>query len=111
MSFKNLFHDRVEVGKTIKSSKIYYYWEMKVNDKYHKIELFHSLLSGKKKLLLDAQVLTEDKTFSNNFTYSFKLDKHYCNVIQSAKDNFELRIDNKKFNIILKESRYSKKNK
>ena len=111
MSFKNLFHERREVGKTIKSTKIYYVWEMQINDSNHKIELFHSKVSGKKKLCLNAQVLNEDKSYSANFTYSFKLEKHYCNVVQIDADNFELRIDNKQFSLLAKELRYEKKSR
>lgn len=111
MSFKNLFHERREVGKTIKSTKIYYVWELMIENKPHKIEMFHSKVSGKKKLCLDAQTLTEDKSYGANFTYSFTLEKHYFNVVQVDSDLFDLRIDNKQFSLIAKEIRYEKKSK
>lgn len=105
MAMKNLFHERREVGKTIKSTKIYYVWEMCLDGKQHKVELFHSKVSGKKKVSLDAQVLTEDKSYSTEFNYSFKIEKHYINVIQLESDLFDLRIDNKQFSLIQNECR------
>jgi len=109
MSFRNLYFDKREVGKTIKSSKIYYLWEFFLDEKPHKVELFHSVLSGKKKLCLDAQVLTEDKSYSSNFNYSFKIGKHYFNVVQVESDSFDLRIDNRVFSQLAQELRHKKR--
>jgi hypothetical protein len=69
--------------------------------------MYHSKLSRKKKLCLDAQVLTEAQSIKSDFQYSFKIDKHYFNVIQSD-DNFELRIDNRSFNTLLAEEKNAK---
>ena len=68
--------------------------------------MFHSKLSGKKKLVLDAQVLTESKGYSNEFTYSFKIEKNYFNLIQTASDKFELRIDNRSFAAVMAEEKF-----
>lgn len=106
MSFSHLFHEKREVGKTIKSSKVYFSWELLINGKHHKIELYNSKVSGKKKLSLDAQLLTEHKSYLSDFNYSFKIEKHYFNLIQTDNENFDLRIDNKSFGLILKETRY-----
>jgi hypothetical protein len=106
MAFRNLYFDKREVGKTIKSTKLYYLWEFYLSEKPHKVELFHSIVSGKKKLCLDAQVLTEDKSYSANFNYSFKLENHYFNVIQMDSDSFDMRIDNKLFSTIAQEIRH-----
>lgn len=107
MSFSHLFHEKREVGKTIKSSKVYFSWELLINGKHHKIELYNSKVSGKKKLSLDAQLLTEHKSYLSDFNYSFKIEKHYFNLIQTDNENFDLRIDNKSFGLILKETRYA----
>ena len=40
---------RKDVGRKLKSSKQYHQWEFSLNGIYHKIELFHSVVSGKKK--------------------------------------------------------------
>jgi len=84
-------------------------WEFVLNAKYHKVEMFHSKLSGKKKLVMDGQVLTESKGYSNEFSYSFKIDKNYFNVIQMAADRFEMRIDNRSFHLIQTEEKFKPK--
>jgi hypothetical protein len=89
----------------IPSSKKYFLWEFVLNGKYHKIELFHSKVSGKKKLALDAQTIQEHKGYSNDFTYSFKVDKNYFNVVQIASDKYEMRIDNRTFETLMQEER------
>ena len=106
MDFRNLFSDRREVGKTIKATKVYYLWEFFQSNKPHKIELFHSVMSGKKKLCLDAQVITEDSSYKYNFQYSFRIENHYFNVVQTASDNFDLRIDNAPFKQISEQIRH-----
>lgn len=76
-----------------------------LNGKYHKVEMFHSKVSGKKKLCVDAQSVSEDKSYKNDFTYSFKIDKNYFNCIQLSGDKYELRIDNRSFDILMQEER------
>jgi len=63
----------------------------------HKIELYHSLLSGKKKLCVDAKQICELKDYKANFNHSFKIGRHYFNIYQLAYDIWELKIDNIKF--------------
>lgn len=65
-------------------------------------------MSGKKKLCVDAQVICEDKSYKNDFTYSFKVDKNYLNVVQINSDKFEMRIDNRAFEILIQEERTGK---
>jgi hypothetical protein len=72
--------------------------------------VFHSKLSRKKKLCLDAQVLTEAQSLKTDFQYSFKIDKHYFNVIQTD-DSFDLRIDNRSFTTLMGEERSGRLNK
>jgi hypothetical protein len=71
------------------------------------VEVFHSKLSRKKKLSLDAQMLTEAQSIKSDFQYSFKIEKHYFNVIQTD-DSFELRIDNRSFSTLMAEDRSGK---
>lgn len=66
--------------------------------------MFHSKLSGKKKLCLDANVVIEDKSYKSDFIYSFKIDKNYFNVAQ-VDDKFDLRIDNRSFEMLMHEER------
>lgn len=67
--------------------------------------MFHSKLSGKRKLSLDAQVITEQKGYSTEFQYSFKIDKNYFNIVQLATDKYEMRIDNRSFSSLMAEDR------
>lgn len=67
--------------------------------------MFHSKLSGKRKLSLDAQVITEQKGYTAEFQYSFKIDKNYFNIIQLASDKYEMRVDNRSFNSLMAEDR------
>lgn len=65
--------------------------------------MFHSKISGKKKLCLDSQVLVENKAYQSSFTYSFRIDQTYFNMVQlNNTDKFELRIDNQSFDNLIK---------
>jgi hypothetical protein len=72
--------------------------------------VYHSKLSRKKKLCLYASVLTETRSIKSDFTYSFKIEKHYFNVNQN-EDRFELRIDNRSFGSLMSDERTGKLNK
>lgn len=86
-------------------TKKYHVWQFVLNDKHHKVELFHSIMSGKKKIQLDGSTLTEDQSWTADFSYSFSLGKHYFNVIQLNPTEFEMRIDNKSFRYMEEESK------
>jgi len=45
----------------ILSTKKYHIWQFVLKDKHHKVEIFHSVLTGKKKITLDGNTLTEDQ--------------------------------------------------
>ena len=105
LTIEKLYKDEREVGKTFKGTKKYYVWEFVLNGKFHKVEMFHSKVSSKKKLCLDAQVLIEDKSFSTDFQYSFGIDKNYFNVVQLTMDKFDLRIDNRPFEHLMSDER------
>jgi hypothetical protein len=95
LDIKNLSHVEQDVGKTIKSTKKHFIWEFLLDGKTHKIELYDSRLSGKKKLIKDGQVfkeVQEDIAFSK----SFEIGKHSCTIIQHG-DKYELRVDNQSF--------------
>jgi hypothetical protein len=46
----------------------------------------------------------------SDFTYSFKIDKHYFNVVQ-YDTGFELRVDNRSFNSLMSEEKSGRLNK
>lgn len=49
-------------------------------------------------------MLIEKTEFSNDFSYSFPIDKSYCNIVQLGLDKMEFRIDNKSFMTLFEES-------
>src|SRR5690242_3024955 len=51
LDIKNLSHIEQDVGQHIKSTKKHFIWEFLLDGKSHKIELYDSRLSGKKKLI------------------------------------------------------------
>ncbi len=93
LDIKNLFFNKSQVGRTIKASKNYYVWEFVLEGSVHKIEIFHSLVSGKKTLTYNGSVLSEDETYSSDFSYSFSIKKHKINIEQKSQEKFELTID------------------
>lgn len=105
MDIKNMFFDRREVGRTVKSSKIYYVWEFVTNKRVCKVELFHSKVSGKKKLVLDGKVIMEDESFSADFSYSFKVEKLRCKLVQHSSKKFELTINSKLYNSLMEDEK------
>ncbi len=50
-----------EIGKHISSSKVKYTWEFTYEGEGHKIELFDSKMSRKKKIIADEKVILPDK--------------------------------------------------
>jgi len=96
LDIKNLLYVEQEVGKHIKSSKVHFIWEFMLDNKAHKIELYDSKLSGKKKVIKDGQVFAEvEDDFA--FSKTFDIGKHSCTIIQHG-EKYELRVDNQSFN-------------
>ncbi len=76
-----------------------------MNEKYHRVELYDSRLSGKKKLLLDGEVLVFYDKNKSNFNYSFKIDHIVFKVKQITDEQFNLIIDNKFFNELMEQDK------
>ena len=86
-------------------SKILHLWSFVLNGTFHRIEFFDSKISGKKKLILDANILLSlDKRPSGKFQYNFKLDKSLFTVYQ-LNDSYDLKIDNRSFSDIMQDER------
>ena len=75
--------------------------------KYHKIEFWNSSITSKKKLTVDAKELLNNKADSDDFSYSFKLDKHFLSLIK-IDEEYELKIDNRLFTEIMNDERCGK---
>ena len=85
-------------------------WSFNLEGKFHKIEFWDSKISNKKKVTVDAKELLNNKSESKNFSYSFKIDKHFFSILHN-NDEFELRIDNRSFLEILSDERCGKLSK
>lgn len=67
-----------------------------MDNKDYTIEMFTSILSGKKKILQNGQVIYFDSKFKNAFQFPFNIGKNALNIVQHG-DKFELRINNQSF--------------
>lgn len=105
LNLEKLFFEEREVGKTISSSKKYYLWEFKLNNKHHKVEMYHSRVSKKKKLCVDDKIICEKESYKNTFEYTFILSNHRFQVIQLKSDKFDLRIDGISFGMLMVEEK------
>ena len=105
LNLENLFYEEREVGKTVSSSKKYYLWEFKLNNKHHKVEMYHSRVSTKKKLCIDEKIICEKESYKNTFEYTFILSNHRFQVIQLKSDKFDLRIDGISFGMLMVEEK------
>ena len=61
--------------------------------KEHKVKLYDSRLSGKKKLEVDNEVIVENNNSIAIFNYSFQLDSYYFNLVQLNDSEFDLKIN------------------
>lgn len=105
LNLENLFYEEREVGKTFSSSKKYYLWEFKLNNRHHKVEMYHSRVSMKKKLCIDEKIICEKESYKNTFEYTFILSNHRFQVIQLKSDKFDLRIDGISFGMLMVEEK------
>ena len=97
-----------EIGRKIKSSKKYHQWEFSLNGNYHKIELFHSLASGRKKLVVDGEYIFKDDSYLSDFKYEFEVDGKILELKQKKTNEYELFICDKSFSIMKKEEQEGK---
>lgn len=111
MRIEKLFFEEREVGKTISATKKYYKWEFILNGKPHKVEMYHSRMSKKKKMCVDDKVVVEDQEYKNNFEYSFILSGNRFTVIQLKSDKFDLRVNGITFAMLMVEEKNGNLNK
>ena len=88
-------------------------WEFKLKGVEHKVQLWDSRLSGKKKLAVDEDVIVENNNSIAVFNYSFQLDSYYFNLVQLSDSEYDLKINDIFFKeiMIAEESGELKKNK
>ena len=78
------------VGKRIKSSKVRVVWQFAFNDDFvvHQVELRHSIVSGKREIMYDNQVVYANKAlFQGTFEHRSPLSGHDVRV--TVEDTFE----------------------
>ena len=68
-------------------------WNFKLKGTHHKIELWDSRLSGKKKLAHNDKVIVENNNSVAVFNYSFQLDGYYFNLVQTGSTEYDLKIN------------------
>ncbi len=102
-SLRDLKFESYDVGQNIKASKKLYKWTFFMNGNKQIVELYQSKISGKRKVMHNGSFLYEDMSYNVDFSYSFYIDKVYCNVIQVDDDRFELRIINRAFSMLMEE--------
>ena len=61
-SWRPLYHNKAEVGKHIASSKHKYTWRFNIDDRDYTIELYNSVMSGKKKITQNGQTIYENNS-------------------------------------------------
>ena len=93
------YFELLEVGKTIKSTKKQYIWRFSLKRKDYTVEIFTSVLSGKKKILQNGATMFDEKKFLS-FQFSRTLEGNALSIVQQ-KDNFELMINNESFTSLL----------
>ena len=74
-----------------------------MNGNHHKVEAFHSRLTGKKRIIFDGRIMIKKTELSCLFAYSFYTNENsYCQILQEEEKNkFELIIDNITFSKLL----------
>jgi hypothetical protein len=95
----NLNHFKQQVGRKIKATKNYYLWEFNLNGIYHRIELYHSLVSKNIRVLLDGQIQEKD------FMYVFEIDNVPIEITKRSKEDFVLYIGERTFDEMFKEEK------
>ena len=92
-----------EVGRKFKSTKQYHQWEFSLNGTYHKIELFHSFITGRKKLVVDGDYVLKGDSYFSDFKFEFEIDNIIAEIKQKKLNEYELYICGKSFDIMKQE--------
>lgn len=80
-SCRPIYQDVREVGKTVKSSKKLFLWKFNLDGKDYSIELYNSMLSGKKKITQNGQIIYENNSYQGAFLFPFTIGKNSLSVV------------------------------
>ncbi|CDJ38859.1 hypothetical protein, conserved [Eimeria tenella] len=83
------------VGQTIEASKVKYQWHFRIAGVNHRVEFFHSKISGRKKILMDGQLIyAQQQLRSAGFEHSWPLQGHLLSLIYEPHlQAFALRVN------------------
>jgi len=82
-------------------------WRIEIEGKAHKIELFTSTVSGKKRVLKDGYLVLEKKMRFGEFKHSMPINNHVVTIVEGDTD-YELCVDNIPFSLLNKLSEEKK---
>jgi len=77
----------------MKGTKKLFIWKFNLDNKDYTIELYTSMLSGKKKILQNSQLIYENNSYQGAFNFPFSIARNSLSVVQHG-DRFELRVNN-----------------
>ena len=78
-----------------------------MNNNPHKVQLCHSKLSGKKKLIIDDEVIIENKT-KKLFNNYFQIESYEFNLVEKADSKYDIIVNEESFDYILEKANNSK---
>jgi len=97
MTIKAIFASVQDIGKTVKKTKKHYVWKFNIDGRDHILELFTSMISGKKKIMIDGRIIFEgQKVLSSNFTYPIEVDRQTVNIYQHG-EKYDVLINGQPF--------------
>ena len=96
-AISNLNFIERNIGSKIKSTKKQYIWEFTIDNLNHKIEYFDSVISKKRKVIVDGKLFfTTDDGYKDSFFLNFQLKGHNI-TINRTFNRVDLRIDSESF--------------
>ncbi|MCQ2817608.1 MAG: hypothetical protein MJ252_10120 [archaeon] len=108
LNIKDLHSDVIEAGNLFKSSKAIFKWEFTLDNNPYRIELQHSRIKGKRIVLINGKETSNSTEYTYSYSFSFPIDKHYITIIQVSPDQYDLRIDNLSFVMLLNKQEFKK---
>ena len=88
----------MHVGRRIKSSKIRYTWEFKLESGRYSIDLLVSRFSGKRRILVNGNLHANEKRSKSFLSgYIFKIGNYKIEIKEIQDNRFEMTIDGKSF--------------
>ncbi len=81
MACRPIYQDVRDVGKNISSTKKLYIWKFSLDEREYTIELFNSVLSGKKKITQNGQIIYENNSYQGAFNFPFSIGRNSLSIV------------------------------